>query len=100
MYDVEIEGVEVSETGVVDGGQTEGVGVSETEGGLSDGVVVSETDSDDSSEGDEEYVGDGQSGSSSDSDCPSWMLEDLEGPLDDDIFVSRDAEYGRKLMKT
>ncbi|KAK4382619.1 hypothetical protein Sango_2854200 [Sesamum angolense] len=28
------------------------------------------------------------------------MLEDLEGPLDDDIFVSRDAEYGRKLMKT
>ncbi|KAK4409116.1 hypothetical protein Sango_0492600 [Sesamum angolense] len=143
MYDVEIEGVEVSETGAVDGGQTEGVGVSETgavgvgvaetegavvseteaagvgetegvgvseteaagfgetEGvGVSDGVVVSETDSDDSSEGDEEYVGDGQSGSSSDSDCPSWMLEDLEGPLDDDIFVSRDAEYGRKLMKT
>ncbi|KAL0288837.1 UNVERIFIED_CONTAM: hypothetical protein Scaly_2718600 [Sesamum calycinum] len=145
MYDVEIEGVEVSETGAVDGGQTEGVGVSETgavgvwvaetegagvgetegvgvseteaagvggtegvgvseteaagfgetEGvGVSDGVVVSETDSDDSSEGDEEYVGDGQSGSSSDSDCPSWMLEDLEGPLDDDIFVSRDAEYG------
>ncbi|KAK4397703.1 hypothetical protein Sango_1245800 [Sesamum angolense] len=106
MYDVEIEGVEVSETGAVDGvklrcwgvgetgcwvSETEAAGFGETEGvGVSDGVVVSETDSDDSSEGDEEYVGDGQSGSSSDSDCPSWMLEDLEGPLDDDIFGSDD----------
>ncbi|KAL0386829.1 UNVERIFIED_CONTAM: hypothetical protein Sradi_2564700 [Sesamum radiatum] len=41
MYDVEIEGVEVSETGAVDGGQTEGVGVSET-GAV--GVGVAETE--------------------------------------------------------
>ncbi|KAK4380800.1 hypothetical protein Sango_3029500 [Sesamum angolense] len=89
MYDVEIEGVEVSETGAVDGGQTEGVGVSET-GAVGVGWLRLRVQYDDSSEGDEEYVGDGQSGSSSDSDCPSWMLEDLEGPLDDDIFGSDD----------
>ncbi|KAL0301698.1 UNVERIFIED_CONTAM: hypothetical protein Sradi_6446600 [Sesamum radiatum] len=41
MYDIEIEGVEVSETGVVDGGQTEGVGVSEI-GAV--GVGVAETE--------------------------------------------------------
>ncbi|KAL0297765.1 UNVERIFIED_CONTAM: hypothetical protein Sradi_6828600 [Sesamum radiatum] len=37
---------------------------------------------------------------SSASQCPSWMLEDLEGPLDDDIFESRPDDHARKLFKT
>ncbi|KAL0298523.1 UNVERIFIED_CONTAM: hypothetical protein Sradi_6512100 [Sesamum radiatum] len=37
---------------------------------------------------------------SSASQCPSWMLEDLEGPLDDDIFESRPDGHARKLFKT
>ncbi|KAG8375936.1 hypothetical protein BUALT_Bualt09G0010800 [Buddleja alternifolia] len=40
-----------------------------------------------------------QSDTSEDSDCPSWMLEDLEGPSDDDIFVSKPPDHERKLLK-
>ncbi|KAK4392763.1 hypothetical protein Sango_2054100 [Sesamum angolense] len=36
---------------------------------------------------------------SSASQCPSWMLEDLEGPPDDDIFESRPDGHARKLFK-
>ncbi|KAK4382804.1 hypothetical protein Sango_2836700 [Sesamum angolense] len=34
------------------------------------------------------------------SDCPSWMLEDLEGPWDDDIFTNRPENYTRTMLKT
>ncbi|KAG8387957.1 hypothetical protein BUALT_Bualt02G0075200 [Buddleja alternifolia] len=40
-----------------------------------------------------------QSDTSEDSDCPSWMLEDLEGPSDDDIFVSKPPDHEKKLLK-
>ncbi|KAG8362987.1 hypothetical protein BUALT_BualtUnG0016300 [Buddleja alternifolia] len=37
--------------------------------------------------------------SSSVSDCPSWMLEVLEGPDDDDIFQERSPDHAKKLFK-
>ncbi|KAL0392824.1 UNVERIFIED_CONTAM: hypothetical protein Sradi_2505200 [Sesamum radiatum] len=43
---------------------------------------------------------DSGSSDSSASQCPSWMLEDLEGPLDDHIFESRPDGHARKLFKT
>ncbi|KAG8369753.1 hypothetical protein BUALT_Bualt14G0046500 [Buddleja alternifolia] len=33
-------------------------------------------------------------------DCPSWMLEDLEGPQDDDIFADKPADHALKIFKT
>ncbi|KAL0444930.1 UNVERIFIED_CONTAM: hypothetical protein Slati_2215700 [Sesamum latifolium] len=67
------------------------------------GIGVGEDDGIENSEEDWEFEGSRASeddGSSSPaSECPSWMLEDLEGPMDDDIFVSRGADYGRKVMK-
>ncbi|KAL0293000.1 UNVERIFIED_CONTAM: hypothetical protein Sradi_6961600 [Sesamum radiatum] len=53
-------------------------------------------------EGAENGEGDGEGSSSSDStasQCPSWLLEDLEGPLDDDIFEHRPPDHTRKLFK-
>ncbi|KAL0408082.1 UNVERIFIED_CONTAM: hypothetical protein Sradi_1742600 [Sesamum radiatum] len=50
-----------------------------------------------------EGVENGEGGSSSSdstaSQCPSWLLEDLEGPLDDDIFEHRPPDHTRKLFK-
>ncbi|KAL0303343.1 UNVERIFIED_CONTAM: hypothetical protein Sradi_6202400 [Sesamum radiatum] len=52
-------------------------------------------------------VGEGEGGesesnydASSASECPSWMLEDLEGPWDDDIFSNRSENYTRTMLKT
>lgn len=41
-----------------------------------------------------------ESESSSTSQCPSWMLEDLEGLLDDDNFQNSALHYARKLLQT
>ncbi|KAK4382950.1 hypothetical protein Sango_2824200 [Sesamum angolense] len=94
-------------------GVNEGVGGAEVEG-VNEGVgeefgigaearVGAECDGDENSEEDGEFEADGSSedddSNSSASECPSWMLKDLEGPMDDDLSVSRGAEYGRKLMK-
>lgn len=49
--------------------------------------------------GDREGVGDSVDDSDSGTlECP-WMLEDLDGPMDDDIFVNKLADYWRKLRK-
>ena len=47
----------------------------------------------------DENSDDDLSDSSQVSSCPSWMLEDLEGPDDDDIFASRSPDHARKLFK-
>ncbi|KAL0303113.1 UNVERIFIED_CONTAM: hypothetical protein Sradi_6179400 [Sesamum radiatum] len=57
------------------------------------GIGVGEDEGDENSEEDAEYEEGGASEdddtSSSASECPSWMLEDLEGPMDDDLFKKR-----------
>ncbi|KAL0313336.1 UNVERIFIED_CONTAM: hypothetical protein Sradi_5732900 [Sesamum radiatum] len=67
------------------------------------GIGVGEDEGDENSEENEEYEDGGafedNDTSSSSSECPSWMLQDLKGPMDDDLSVSRGAEYGRKLIK-
>ncbi|KAG8387639.1 hypothetical protein BUALT_Bualt02G0042300 [Buddleja alternifolia] len=40
------------------------------------------------------------SDSSSISECPSWLLEDLKGPYDDDIFTSRPVDHALKVLKS
>ncbi|KAG8375051.1 hypothetical protein BUALT_Bualt10G0059600 [Buddleja alternifolia] len=40
------------------------------------------------------------SDASSVSDCPSWLLEDLEGPQDDDIFAERPPDHAKKGMRS
>ncbi|KAG8368964.1 hypothetical protein BUALT_Bualt15G0101000 [Buddleja alternifolia] len=59
-----------------------------------DGAWASVSDEDGQNE-----EGVGESDSSSVSDCPSWMLEDLEGPDDDDIFQERPPDHAKKLFK-
>ncbi|KAG8379207.1 hypothetical protein BUALT_Bualt07G0064600 [Buddleja alternifolia] len=34
------------------------------------------------------------------SDCPSWMLEDFEGPMDDDIFANKAHDHAITIFKT
>ncbi|KAL0347767.1 UNVERIFIED_CONTAM: hypothetical protein Scaly_1792700 [Sesamum calycinum] len=73
-------------------------------------VNVGEVDGNDRNEGvDDENEGEGnhddESESNSDSDTslvsksPSWMLEDLEGPWDDDIFINKPENYTRTMLK-
>ncbi|KAG8362889.1 hypothetical protein BUALT_BualtUnG0027200 [Buddleja alternifolia] len=59
-----------------------------------DGAWASVSDEDGQNE-----EGVGGSDSSSVSDCPSWMLEVLEGPDDDDIFQERPPDHAKKLFK-
>ncbi|KAH6764126.1 hypothetical protein C2S51_015375 [Perilla frutescens var. frutescens] len=37
---------------------------------------------------------------SSMSNCSSWMLEDIEGPLDDDIFSSRPSNHAMEIWNS
>ncbi|KAG8367337.1 hypothetical protein BUALT_Bualt16G0061700 [Buddleja alternifolia] len=41
-----------------------------------------------------------ESDSSFISDCPSWMLEDFEGPMDDDIFANKASDHAITIFKT
>ncbi|KAG8375322.1 hypothetical protein BUALT_Bualt10G0088200 [Buddleja alternifolia] len=41
-----------------------------------------------------------ESDSSFISDCPSWMLEDFEGPMDDDIFANKAPDHAITIFKT
>ncbi|KAK4410434.1 hypothetical protein Sango_0116400 [Sesamum angolense] len=74
--------------------QSEGVGVEEwvegEEGDVGTGVE-NEVQNDES---------ESNSNSTLVSNCPSWMLEDLEGPWDDDIFTNRPKNYTRTMLKT
>ncbi|KAL0415683.1 UNVERIFIED_CONTAM: hypothetical protein Slati_3400200 [Sesamum latifolium] len=115
-----IEEVDVGEAVGIDG--NEGVNANESEGvagieevdvdvGEAVGIDGNEGVSDNESEGvvgtEEVEVGEGEGGesesnsdTSSASECPSWMLEDLEGPWDDDIFSNRPENYTRTMLKT
>ncbi|KAL0430340.1 UNVERIFIED_CONTAM: hypothetical protein Sradi_0660000 [Sesamum radiatum] len=60
---------------------------------------------DEGMQGSEPSDGEGNDSESSSSDsstsqCPSWLLEDLEGPFDDDIFEARPSDHTRKLFIT
>ncbi|KAL0391443.1 UNVERIFIED_CONTAM: hypothetical protein Slati_4529400 [Sesamum latifolium] len=88
-----------------------GLGIEEVDVGEAVGIDGNEGVSDNESEGvvgtEEVEVGDGEGGesesksdTSSASECPFWMLEDLEGPWDDDIFSNRPENYTRTMLKT
>lgn len=47
----------------------------------------------------DELQSDSSSSSSSESKCPSWMLEDLEGPQDNVIFANRPPYHAGKRFK-
>ncbi|KAK4390054.1 hypothetical protein Sango_2068700 [Sesamum angolense] len=76
------------------GAQNEGVGVEE---GIQEGAGTEAVEGENEVQNDES---ESNSNSSLVSDCPSWMLEDLEGPWDDDIFTNRPENYTRTMLKT
>ncbi|KAL0444335.1 UNVERIFIED_CONTAM: hypothetical protein Slati_2156200 [Sesamum latifolium] len=113
-----IEEVDVGETVRNDG--NEGVNANESEGvaGIEE-VDVGEAVENDGNEGvnanesegavgtEEVDVGEGEGGesesnsdASSASECPSWMLEDLEGLWNDEIFSNRPENYTRTMLRT
>ncbi|KAK4384029.1 hypothetical protein Sango_3098800 [Sesamum angolense] len=67
--------------------------------------VGAECEANENSKEDGEFEADGSSedddSSSSASECPSWMLEDLEGPMDDDLlpFIGLDGCFLKGMHK-
>ncbi|KAG8363642.1 hypothetical protein BUALT_Bualt19G0043800 [Buddleja alternifolia] len=67
------------------------------EDGLEISVIETEGEADPTFDGNVEA--ESESDLSDISVCPSWMLEDLEGLDDDDIFATRPPNHGKKLLK-